>query len=680
MSLVKHISPIALREQGIDLQVGDILICSSSYNRLIKIESIYEHETYKKPYVSYKSVEDWSYKTWSERLHYLSIDELLKQHKYNPLERGVSLEDYVKESLAVISGEKSISDYADKASDNVESETALVSSTSKTSLMALQNDLEAKQQKALIMQQFISLEMEKRKAEISEVLQKMSGVLTEFNKKIAKIMQVIATIELYLGVNEELFQIQDGNKAKSTEPITFRQQVLYMDEEIGHWKDGGLDYTNIDWFDRWLVENDNYKDIVPGEKCLVVFRPRRHDKEYNDAFYNYQANLKNKYKTYLLIRNGECLYRIYTENITILPRLFPRREELANIMDAINKDNMKGYSEKEQAEKADKALFEYKKRAILMQGLIDRSTVFHPLPAETVNIFKLEELGDKVRFIYDDEATLPSGRLSFKDWKDSINAKIGKGSRILVADRYDSRDVRDRIFFYVNDVNTPPSPEIGVYEVEEYEEENTWTFRLPLNNHEKEQIEGLKAKYKRVRIKEETKYEIKYGYYKNDEYTPKLTIMHNPKDTVYGGWGEFKQEERKKRIRFTIYKRDSEILNYDQISLDDVNFYINSRVDRPNYLKMMPTLVRIKEQRLKELELEKEFVKLVVAQNSHDLSSKQLESIEGLVWGCIEWWKNKNVWKRPIEKDDAKALRMISSELKRRLKWETPPYTSNYLT
>jgi len=30
----------------------------------------------------------------------------------------------------------------------------------------------------------------------------------------------------------------------------------------------------------------------------------------------------------------------------------------------------------------------------------------------------------------------------------------------------------------------------------------------------------------------------------------------------------------------------------------------------------------------------------------------------------VDWWKYKNKWKRPIDKDDAKALRMIERKLK----------------
>ena len=154
-------------------------------------------------------------------------------------------------------------------------------------------------------------------------------------------------------------------------------------------------------------------------------------------------------------------------------------------------------------------------------------------------------------------------------------------------------------------------------------------------------------------------------YYQSKEPNPKLTILHNPKDTVHGGWGKYWETgERKKRIRFTIHKSDIQVLNYDQIDLDDIDFYLTSRVDRHNYLSMMPILIRIKEQRLKELELEKSFVKMVTDRNSKD---KDPIVVEKIVWELVEWWKYKNTWKRPIDSDDAKALRMIESELKRRL-------------
>ena len=47
----------------------------------------------------------------------------------------------------------------------------------------------------------------------------------------------------YLGIEEELFQLQAGQTADENEPLTLRQKVLFMDEEVGILDDQGLDWT-----------------------------------------------------------------------------------------------------------------------------------------------------------------------------------------------------------------------------------------------------------------------------------------------------------------------------------------------------------------------------------------------------------------------------------------------------
>lgn len=64
--------------------------------------------------------------------------------------------------------------------------------------------------------------------------------------------------------------------------------------------------------------------------------------------------------------------------------------------------------------------------------------------------------------------------------------------------------------------------------------------------------------------------------------------------------------------------------------------------------------------RLAEIEWEKEFVKMTIG----ELQKEGCSVDEKDVWSAIDWWKNKVIWKRPITKDDAKALRMIKSKLK----------------
>jgi hypothetical protein len=131
------------------------------------------------------------------------------------------------------------------------------------------------------------------------------------------------------------------------------------------------------------------------------------------------------------------------------------------------------------------------------------------------------------------------------------------------------------------------------------------------------------------------------------KYHPGGEVFHKD-DYGYGNW-----EARKNRVTFAFDR--SEVLNYDQISLEDIEFYINCRTERHNYLSSMPLLFQLKKMRLEELEREKCFVQLVANRN---------KVLEQDVWKLVDWWKFKNKWKRPIDQDDAKALRMIERKLK----------------
>ena len=133
-------------------------------------------------------------------------------------------------------------------------------------------------------------------------------------------------------------------------------------------------------------------------------------------------------------------------------------------------------------------------------------------------------------------------------------------------------------------------------------------------------------------------------------------FLYLPGDKIWRGWDR-EEGERKKRIGFWCFS--DEVLNYDQLDLEDIEFYINCRTERRNYLDMMPILYQLRKDRLEELEREKLFVQLVVQRNS---------IAEEDVWKAVDWWKFKNKWKRPIDQDDAKALRMIERKLKGKIK------------
>lgn len=683
-----------LDEAGCTAQVGQMFIDKSG--EVFRINRIQEHEHHGHKYVSIHYGDNQDYECTQFRDSYgdfspAQFEDKIKDKGWIRIVGSVA--DYRAKALAVFNGETTADSYRDTSTDATNSETALMGKASKYALQCMQTDLEEKKNNVLLIARFMELEMNKRKADLEKIKEGMYGVLAEFQKKIKKIMRVITVIELYLGVDEELVQIQEGELAPADTTINFRQAVLFIDEEIGHWKDGGLDFTNIDWFDKWLCENDNYKTVLPEQKGIVVLRPRRNIKDYkmgkSEAQYEAFLNSMNLNHTYLLIRNGDNLYRVFTEKLVIKDRLFPKRSELAEMMDKMNSitDEEDYESNQDKRDAVDDMQYPYRKRAVLMQGLIDRTEVFHPLPAAKINIFNLDELGDKVNFIYDDEALLPTGKLGFWAWHEHLNSSIKHGSRIMLTGYYRDNGFysRDRIFYYVNEHNAPPAPEQGIYDVEAFRSaSHAW---LPEEKYEaqKEWIlniidtrqSSLCRKWEQIKkegrdpVKNTDDYVKEYYVAYKKEF---LTIMHNPQDTVYGGWGNYKSTERQKRIRYKIFKSDKFLLHYDKLELADVDFYLTSRVDRPNYLGMMPVLQKIKAFLLEEQALEKDFTKLIAGAAKASLQTLSDDAIQRRVERTISWWKYKNELKRSLNKDDSLAYRMIlgrvTSKNWKNLKWE----------
>ena len=387
------------------------------------------------------------------------------------------------------------------------------------------------------------------------------------------------------------------------------------------------------------------------------------------------------------MRNGDNIYCIWAD-LTVGGRFFPLKNELQGIFDEMNKDEHMWDRDKE---KIEDTLYFYKRNFILMQGLIERTTMFHPLAFEGFNVLKPESYGEYVNFIYDDEVSLPSGRLSYKEWKKQLNKGIKRGSRIYVSrgapdtGGMGSADVSSRnsarlvTTQWIRERYDSPSP--GMYTVEEgkekvrqyfykfYKETEQFGKRKYLGSfteddweNSEEQIGtqiggGNIRKFKGNVFRERTeKYE--------DVDVSYLYIKYNPGGIVYGGWGSYESHDRKNKISYKIYEDDSFIFNYDVLPFEDLDFYLESRVDRPNYISMMPTLWDLKRLRIKEMEWENHFAELTKKELikslwRRDAGDKYEADVLISIWEAITWWKHKNIWQRPISKDDAKALRMI---------------------
>lgn len=582
------------------------------------------------------------------------ISELRYYHKDCILQ--ISPKDLRKEVLATI-----LTDEPESEKPELSTSTDLAIRMDKDYLETISNSLEKRKNYLEAKSRMLKHLLDAKRYELAEI---MEGLL----KQVKKIKRVIGTIELYLGINEDITQIQEGTSADINIPIFLRQQILYMDEEVGDPRGGGWDFKNIEDFENWLVaDKKHYEKLVPEQKCVIVMRIRRDDKKYtDDRFMNAVLNEAN-YNTFFLIRNGDNLYTIWAD-LVIGKRLFPLRDEIQKIFDKmINKHMFE--SEKEQIEDH---IFYYRRNFIVLQGLIERTDIFKPYNIQDFNILKPDSYGDYVQFIYDDEVTLPSGRFLYKEWKKNLNKEIKRGSRIYVGrGAPGGKDAHNRFLIYLNEFNLYNAPPIGLYTVEE----GAASESEEIHRYYKE---GKKGKKIFVKLSSEEEEDWWRGHYEGNaklqqgliasgtgEYKRLMKkywfIKYKPKEEARSGWNDWEGHNRKNKVSYRIYEDDSFIFNYDALPFDDIDFYLESRVDRPNYLRMIPTLRDLKRLRLEEMEWEEHFTELIKNEikKQLNLDSKYDADILISVWEAITWWKHKNIWQRPIAKDDTKALRMI---------------------
>lgn len=260
------------------------------------------------------------------------------------------------------------------------------------------------------------------------------------------------------------------------------------------------------------------------------------------------------------------------------------------------------------------------KFAMFVNGVFDRSTIMHPINGK-VDMFKMDE--SPIRIIYDAEPSLGDGRLSFREYVKEVNSTISEGSRIFLAKQPSREEKGDRLLkFYANEFNMPDAPEAGVYQVH-------------VNKHETYRFQQWKKKT-------------------GNEDAKQLCIKYKPGGSYYSNWNGDGMK-RKNSVTWLIDVDHDEILNYDNVSFEEIDYYLQSRIHRSEYMYMFRALIGLRDRLRKEKEGEKDFIALLAG-----WSHSSIEKVEELV----TWWKLKNKWKRSLSSDDAKAYRMILRKLK----------------
>lgn len=270
----------------------------------------------------------------------------------------------------------------------------------------------------------------------------------------------IFTVELYCGILESVAQIAKGDPAPMATPVVIRQQMLFMDEEtLFDYREGGMDFKKIGEFDEWVVKPENLNRLLPDQRGIVAFRVRRNGKEYGDArsigeaWAHIQWAEANK-QTYLLIRNGGNVYRIASE-VDFSPRLIPKVGEIGNDQ-FLKIDERYEWSDDgshtktirtetlitpesvkydDHVKEVDKLLKHYNRIVILIQGLLDRSMVFHPHPP--VNLRNQADMEKWVVLMRDEERGLPSNKVNWEEYQKQLNSSLRKDKWVYVDSTYD---------------------------------------------------------------------------------------------------------------------------------------------------------------------------------------------------------------------------------------------------
>lgn len=487
------------------------------------------------------------------------------------------------------------------------------------------------------------LEIKTRKLElmIREQSKALAIKAKEMSEMVAKMEEAIWTINLYLGKNEEIHILRKGAPAPATEKITIRQGVQYMDEECAiAARQGGIDVQTIDEFDEWLLADEkNLNQAIPDKKGIIAFHIKRHEKDYKDPWANVQINQANLRWTYFLIRNGENLYRVYID-MDVGSGLFPDSTEFDDYFTSwqtewdepghprIKKPLKPGTPEYMKAvDAAEDARKHYLRIGLVVQGLMDRTPIFKPMPTDRINLCDPRHCEEWLNLIYTSEKVITDGRPLFRQWQGTVNDKLEVGHRIIGIFDYESR-VRG-----------------GKYETcRIYPERAAYPASNVLHV---------------IEDRESEKYIFRY---------------HRKGDTVYrrDTWlsGKERFGDSEVRARCWVEKGDNFFLNFDEVTIEEMEYYINHRLSRVSYKSMVPLLDAAIKLKKEEIEEEKPFRLLLIGQIMARYSVSN-EAAEEKVDTLIKWWKFKNRNHRALLSEDTKALSMILDEFGHRQKQES---------
>jgi hypothetical protein len=478
----------------------------------------------------------------------------------------------------------------------------------------------------------------RRQAEIEEQMRPL-------REELARWEEISWTVDLYMGRDEEVTLLRDGAPAPAGTPIVIRQTVLAADEEALLLIDeGGIDYRRMGAFVEWVASDPEHMDrIIPDRKGVVVVVPTRQTRDYGDGYHQVMADQANK-RAHWLLRNGERLYLLVTdEKMHVGDRLLPGRDEFSAIF---TKRDWKsderiplapGSAEWLDAEKLAGAVQRsYMRKMLVLQGLIDRSVVWRPLPAPHVNLLSVaaQDLGH-VRLVQEGDMALGDGRPRFREWQRALNGRLRPGMRVVLStscDAWRAESIDDRHW--------------GRYGHKRvYPERASWPPEGEPLMIDRRDGRSLIVHYRRT-----------------DKVLRRDVPVPDMPGYVYRGLWEV---EPSVRATCSIQPGDKFVVPFDLAAEEDLLYYLNSREDRRNYLEMVPVLRSALAAKQAEREAEAPFRLLLAGAIMSAHPGADPAEVERDVPGLVWWWKTSGKNARALTGDpehEAGAVRAITAE------------------
>lgn len=534
---------------------------------------------------------------------------------------------------------------ADAAAVRTQAQTARAEMTRQVATLKAQAAAQEQEMKARIAA--LEADLRRQRAELEAQMAPMV-------QQMKQMAEVLWTVDLYLGREETLRLIRDGEPAPADTPLTIRQKVLVMAEEslvmMGR-KVTGMDASDVPEFVSWLISDDAHLDrVLPEPKGLVVLIPTRVESRTGNAWEDAAKDAANS-ASYWLLRNGQRLYLLTVDpELRVTQRVLPRRSEFTEVFDQglfgfgrrHGDPVVPGSEEWLAMEKiADGRRRHYMRIMLVLQGLIDRTPAWHPLPPGGINLLSVQAQDDgRVVLIQDAEESiqLTDGRESFRAWQRRLNGLLRPGLR-LIGDWHNAdfshlheKDWRGRSF------NPRVRPETCL------------SLPDPTVPHliEDRRDGGLVIRFERTDL----------VYRRNVPVPDKPGYVYRGEHSV----------EPSRRASVLVMPDDTWVLPYDLVTVPDLEYYLNSRDNRSkHFLSMVPTIRAALAAKKAEAETEapfREFLgRLLIAEGVEE------DQVSTVVDDLVQWWKIAHTWARPLNgepKHEGKAAREIVAEYRSR--------------